>query len=60
MLVKVGDGMKCFDFLQRRGCIVRPMRAYGLPEYIRVSFGREDEIQRCQELLKLYFTENMG
>ncbi|MDF9831838.1 histidinol-phosphate aminotransferase [Ereboglobus sp. PH5-5] len=39
MLVKVGDGARAFEALQRRGVIVRPLRGYAMPEWIRVTIG---------------------
>jgi histidinol-phosphate aminotransferase len=39
VLVKVGDGAAVFEALQRRGIIVRPLRGYALPEWIRVTVG---------------------
>ncbi len=47
ILVRVGEGDKVFSALQRQGVIVRPMRAYGLPEWIRISIGRPAENARC-------------
>lgn len=41
VLVKVGDGTAVFDALQRRGLIVRPVRSYGLPQWVRVTVGTE-------------------
>jgi len=35
-----------YDALLRRGVIVRPMAAWGLPTCIRVSIAREDELAR--------------
>ena len=35
-----------FDLMLRQGVIVRSMRAYGYPHYIRLSVGRPDENQR--------------
>lgn len=46
MLVKVGDGLRIFDALQRRGVIVRPVKSYGLPEWIRVTVGTRDQNER--------------
>lgn len=43
MLVKVGDGDRVFDRLQRRGVIVRPVKSYGLPEWVRVTVGTSDQ-----------------
>lgn len=39
LLVKVGDGPAVFDQLQRRGLITRPVKGYGLPEWLRVTVG---------------------
>jgi len=39
IMVKVGDGARVFDALQRRGVIVRPLRGYGLPDWVRVTVG---------------------
>jgi histidinol-phosphate aminotransferase len=46
MLVKVGDGMRVFEALQRRGVIVRPVKSYGLPEWIRVTVGTREQNAR--------------
>jgi len=46
VLVKVGDGQKIFEALLRKGVIVRPMKGYQLPEWIRVSVGTEQQNQR--------------
>ena len=46
MLVKVGDGMRVFDALQHRGVIVRPVKSYGLPEWIRVTVGTHQQNER--------------
>lgn len=47
ILVRVGDGQRVFDALQRRGVIVRPMGGYQLPEWIRISVGTPAENARC-------------
>lgn len=52
VLVKVGDGKRVFEDLQRQGIIVRPMAGYELPEYIRVSIGTVPENQRFVEALR--------
>ncbi len=46
MLVRVGDGMRVFEALQRCGVIVRPVKSYGLPEWIRVTVGRREQNER--------------
>jgi histidinol-phosphate aminotransferase len=44
--VKVGKGTEVFQRLLRQGVIVRPIAAYGMPEYLRVSIGTESENAR--------------
>jgi histidinol-phosphate aminotransferase len=46
MLIKVGDGNRVFDALQRRGVIVRPVKSYGLPEWVRVTVGTREQNDR--------------
>jgi histidinol-phosphate aminotransferase len=51
LLVEVGAGRAVFEALQRQHVIVRPMDGYGLPEYIRVSVGTEQENARFLDAL---------
>jgi len=44
--VNVKDGAGVFQRLLQRGVIVRPIGAYGMPEYLRVSVGLESENAR--------------
>jgi len=46
ILVKVGDGAKTFDALQRRGWIVRPVKSYGMPEWLRITVGTAAQNER--------------
>lgn len=48
-LIKVGDGEGVYRALLREGVIVRPMRSYGLGEYIRVTVGLPEENRRFVE-----------
>jgi histidinol-phosphate aminotransferase len=52
ILVRVGDGQRIFDALQRLGVIVRPLGGYQLPEWIRISIGTPAENERCLAALK--------
>jgi histidinol-phosphate aminotransferase len=52
VLVKVGDGDAVFDKLMRKGVIVRAMRGYKLPDWIRVSVGTRDQNERFVRELK--------
>lgn len=46
ILVRVRDGLSVFDALQRKGVIVRPVKSYGLPDWIRVTVGTAEQNQR--------------
>ncbi len=52
VLVNVGDGGKVFDGLQCRGVIVRPMAAYKMPAWIRVTVGLPEENRKFISALK--------
>jgi histidinol-phosphate aminotransferase len=46
LLLRVGDGARVFTELQRRGVIVRPMKPYGMPEWVRVTVGTAAQNER--------------
>ena len=46
LLVKVGDGAAVFEALQRRGIITRPVKPYGLPEWLRITVGTSAQNDR--------------
>jgi histidinol-phosphate aminotransferase len=52
ILVKVGEGQRVFNEMQKLGVIVRPMGGYQLPEWIRISVGTPKQNARCIEALK--------
>jgi histidinol-phosphate aminotransferase len=52
ILVKVGDGARVFEALQQRGVIVRPLKPYGLPEWLRVTVGQREQNDRVLAELK--------
>jgi histidinol-phosphate aminotransferase len=52
ILVRVGDGQRVFNELQKLGVIVRPMAGYQLPEWIRISIGTPKQNERCLDALK--------
>lgn len=51
ILVKVGDGVAVFDALQRQGVITRPVKGYGLPEWLRVTVGTSAQNERLLKTL---------
>jgi histidinol-phosphate aminotransferase len=44
--VKVGDGAGVFAALQERGIITRPVKPYGLPEWLRLTVGTPAQNER--------------
>jgi histidinol-phosphate aminotransferase len=52
ILVKVGNGQKVFEAMQRAGVITRPMGGYKLPEWIRITIGTPEENRRCLAALQ--------
>ncbi len=44
--VRVGDAAAVNQALMRQGVIVRPIAGYGMPEWLRVSIGLPEEIER--------------
>jgi histidinol-phosphate aminotransferase len=46
LLVRVGDGAAVFTALQARGIITRPVRPYGLPEWLRITVGTPAQNER--------------
>lgn len=51
ILVKVGDGDAVFKAMLEKGVIVRAMRGYKLPDWVRISVGTPSENTRCIEVL---------
>ncbi len=52
VLVKVGEGRKVFQELLNKGVITRAQDGYGLPEYIRITIGTQEQNARCVEALR--------
>jgi histidinol-phosphate aminotransferase len=52
ILVRVGEGQRVFEAMQKQGVIVRPMGGYQLPEWIRISVGTSKENERGLKALE--------
>ena len=52
ILVRVGEGQRVFNEMQKLGIIIRPMAGYQLPEWARISIGTPKQNQRCLAALK--------
>jgi histidinol-phosphate aminotransferase len=52
VMVNVGDGRAVFQKLLQRKVIVRPLKGYGLPEWVRISVGTMEENKKLIGALK--------
>jgi histidinol-phosphate aminotransferase len=52
VMVNVGDGCAVFEKLLKRKIIVRPLKGYGLPEWVRISVGTMEENKKLIVALK--------
>jgi histidinol-phosphate aminotransferase len=52
VLVNVGDGLSVFRALLERKVIVRAMKGYNLPEWVRITIGTMDQNRRCIAALR--------
>lgn len=52
VLAKVGDGDALFHHAMKKGVILRAMRAYGLPDWIRISIGTMPQNQKFAAVLR--------
>jgi len=52
VLVKVGEGARIFRKLLERQIIVRALKGYNLPEWIRISVGTMEQNRRCIAALR--------
>ena len=52
VLVNVGDGAKIFRALLERKIIVRALKGYNLPQWIRISVGTMEQNRRCVAALR--------
>ena len=50
--VHVGDGAEVFKRMLARKIIVRPLRGYNLPEWLRITVGTMEQNQKCIAALK--------
>ena len=52
VFVNVGDGPTVFKKMLTRKIIVRPLRGYNLPEWIRITVGTMEQNEKCIAVLK--------
>jgi len=52
IMVNVADGASVFEKLLAKKIIVRPIKNYGLPEWVRISIGTMQQNEKCIAALK--------
>ena len=52
VMVNVGDGGAVFEKLLKRKIIVRPLKGYGLPDWVRISVGTMEENRKLIAALR--------
>jgi len=52
LMANVGDGGAVFDQLLRRKIIVRPLKGYNLPEWVRISVGTMEQNKKLVAALR--------
>ena len=57
VLVKVGDGLAVFKALLQRRIIVRALKGYKLPEWVRISVGTMEQNRTCIAALREVLTK---
>jgi histidinol-phosphate aminotransferase len=60
VLVNVGDGISVFRALLQRKVIVRAMKGYNLPEWVRVSIGTMEQNRKCVAALREVMQREIG
>src|SRR5205814_2498228 len=52
VLVSVGDGLAVFRALLQRKVIVRAMKGYNLPQWVRITIGTMEQNRQCIDALR--------
>src|SRR5581483_7302449 len=52
IMIHVGDGARVFKEMLARKVIVRPLKGYGLAEWLRISVGTMEQNKKCIAALK--------
>jgi len=60
VMVNVGDGHAVFEKLLRRSIIIRPLKGYNLPEWVRISIGTMEENRKLIAALRKVISERMS
>jgi histidinol-phosphate aminotransferase len=54
------DAARIFEELLAQGVVVRPLKAFGLPNCLRISTGTDEDNQLCVEAMRRVYAANVG
>ena len=54
------DAQRIFEELLAQGVVVRPLKAFGLPNCLRISTGTDEDNRLCVEALRRAYATNVG
>jgi len=54
------EANRIFETMLAQGVIIRPLRAFGLPNCLRISTGSDDDNRMCVEALRRCYAANTG
>ena len=54
------DALRIFEELLSQGVVVRPLKAFGLPNCLRISTGTDQDNRLCIEALRRSYAANLG
>src|SRR5580698_5589146 len=60
VLPSESDAMRIFEELLAQGIVVRPLKAFGLPNCLRISTGLDDDNRLCIEALRKSYAASLG
>ena len=54
------DAMRIFEELLAQGVVVRPLKAFGLPNCLRISTGTDEDNQLCVEAMRRSYAADVA
>lgn len=60
VLPSAGEAGRIFEELLAQGVVVRPLKAFGLPNCLRISTGTDEDNQFCLDAMRRVYAANVG
>jgi histidinol-phosphate aminotransferase len=54
------EAFRIFEELLSQGVVARPLKAFGLPNCLRISTGTDEDNQLCVEAFRRSYAANIG